>query len=237
MAKYDPLRDYLAARRDDVAEVRMTFVEVEKLVGALPASSREDRAWWANDATVEAQAWRAAGWHVETVDQPGQQVVFTRGVLDASVHAEQVVRVDSDRDADAPRSEVRDLLVRGLAAAGWRIRHEAGAILVSRAGRTVKVEVTARPVAGGYARGYREGMADDDIFGRIDELVDEERELRSRAVGSGLSDSDRARLTQLEERLDQCWDLLRQRRAQDDFPDNAEEPSLRPIDEVESYRQ
>jgi hypothetical protein len=196
MAKYDPLRDYLAARRDDVAEVRMTFAEVEQLVGALPAPSREDRAWWANDAKAEAQAWRAAGWHVETVDQTGQQVVFTRGVLDGSGYAERALP-----------------------------------------GQMLKVQVTTRPVAGGYPRGYREGMADDDIFGRIDELVDEERELRSRAVGSGLSDSERTRLRQLEERLDQCWDLLRQRRAQDDFPDNAREPALRPTDEVESYRQ
>ncbi len=86
-------------------------------------------------------------------------------------------------------------------------------------------------------RRYREDMADDDIFGRIDQLVDEERELRSRAVGSGLSDSDSQRLRHLEERLDQCWDLLRQRRARDDFPDNAEEPAVRPVDEVESYRQ
>jgi hypothetical protein len=77
VGKYDPLRDYLASRPGD--EVRMTFAEVEKLVGPLPDSARNHRAWWANDNKVEALAWRAAGWHVESVNQSSGQVIFTRG--------------------------------------------------------------------------------------------------------------------------------------------------------------
>jgi uncharacterized protein DUF6884 len=74
MGKYDPLRDYLAGRSGD--EVRMTFSDVECLVGRLPASARDYRAWWANDSKVEAQAWRAAGWHVQSVNLAGETVVF-----------------------------------------------------------------------------------------------------------------------------------------------------------------
>jgi Rad3-related DNA helicase len=80
-------------------------------------------------------------------------------------------------------------------------------------------------------------MADQDIIGRIDQLIDEERQLRSRAVGQGLSDADRDRLDQLERHLDQCWDLLRQRRARAEFDEDPEQARARPSDQVESYRQ
>jgi hypothetical protein len=77
--KYGPLRDYLAGCGGD--RVRMTFPEVEDLVGPLPDSARSHRAWWANGNLVEAQAWRAAGWHVDSVDQAGELVVFARGTF------------------------------------------------------------------------------------------------------------------------------------------------------------
>lgn len=76
MGKYDPLRDYLAGKAG--SEVRMRFAEVEELVGPLPDSARIHRAWWANDSKVEAQAWRAAGWRVASVDQSSGLVVFVR---------------------------------------------------------------------------------------------------------------------------------------------------------------
>jgi hypothetical protein len=47
MGKYGPLRDYLAGRSGD--EEPMTFGQVERLVGPLPYSAHEHRAWWAND--------------------------------------------------------------------------------------------------------------------------------------------------------------------------------------------
>ena len=80
-------------------------------------------------------------------------------------------------------------------------------------------------------------MSEHDIIENIDELVREERELRSRAEGQGLSDEESARLTFLEQRLDQCWDLLRQRRAKVEFGEDAARVAPRPVDEVESYRQ
>lgn len=80
-------------------------------------------------------------------------------------------------------------------------------------------------------------MADEDIIKSIDDLVAEERSLRSRAPGGGLSDEERARMHRIDEQLDQCWDLLRQRRARAEFGENADEATARPVDEVESYLQ
>jgi hypothetical protein len=78
VTKYDPLRDFLDGQRAEVVEVRMTFGEVAELVGPLPESATKHRAWWANDSKVQAQAWRTAGWRVNSVDQGAGWVVFSR---------------------------------------------------------------------------------------------------------------------------------------------------------------
>jgi uncharacterized protein DUF2630 len=54
---------------------------------------------------------------------------------------------------------------------------------------------------------------DEDILQRINQLVDEEHHLQRHTQGDGATDEDHRRLRDLEVRLDQCWDLLRQRRA------------------------
>jgi hypothetical protein len=77
-------------------------------------------------------------------------------------------------------------------------------------------------------------MDDQQIHQTITGLVKEEHELRGR---SAHTDEQRARLRQLEEALDQCWDLLRQRdalRAAGSDPDAA---TSRPVPEVEGYLQ
>jgi hypothetical protein len=80
-------------------------------------------------------------------------------------------------------------------------------------------------------------MGDDQILARITAMVDEERGLRE-AVSSGRIDSstEHARLVELEQALDQCWDLLRQRRAKADFGENPDEARVRPASEVEGYQ-
>jgi hypothetical protein len=80
-------------------------------------------------------------------------------------------------------------------------------------------------------------MADEEIISRIDELIAEEHELRSRATGVGLTAEDQGRLGLVEQRLDQCWDLLRQRRARAEFGENPGAAEPRPVSQVESYRQ
>jgi hypothetical protein len=57
-------------------------------------------------------------------------------------------------------------------------------------------------------------MDDKEILGHIDELIKTEHELRAKlAAGQLTSDQEHAALRSAEEALDQCWDLLRQRRA------------------------
>lgn len=80
-------------------------------------------------------------------------------------------------------------------------------------------------------------MNDKEVLGRIDELIAEEHELRAKGVGApGLSDAEHARLRDLEVRLDQCWDLLRQRRAKKEFGQDPNDAHTRPANEVENYR-
>ncbi|GAA0401067.1 hypothetical protein Acor_38940 [Acrocarpospora corrugata] len=81
-------------------------------------------------------------------------------------------------------------------------------------------------------------MRDNEILSRIGELVEEERELRDRlAAGEVSSNEERARIKTLEESLDQCWDLLRQRRAKRQVGDNPDNAETRSVNEVEGYRQ
>jgi hypothetical protein len=73
-------------------------------------------------------------------------------------------------------------------------------------------------------------MADDALIDTIHKLVEEEHEIRS------ADEPDPERLSHLEVTLDQCWDLLRQRRARReyDLPDTSD---VRPEDVVERYQQ
>lgn len=80
-------------------------------------------------------------------------------------------------------------------------------------------------------------MDEKRIMSRIDEIVAEEHELRARAGGDGLDAAEKARLRDLEEHLDQAWDLLRQRRARREAGQDPGEAHERPVPEVESYLQ
>jgi hypothetical protein len=76
-------------------------------------------------------------------------------------------------------------------------------------------------------------MDDKSLLDRIHELVAEEKNLR--ASGHSVTAEDRARLKSLELQLDQCWDLLRQRRAKAEFGDDPDTAHARPVNEVEGY--
>ena len=80
-------------------------------------------------------------------------------------------------------------------------------------------------------------MDDHDVITNIDKLVDEEHALRQRAEGQGLSEDDQARLQSLEVALDQCWDLLRQRRGLRDRGEDPNQAEVRDPGTVEGYRQ
>jgi uncharacterized protein DUF2630 len=80
-------------------------------------------------------------------------------------------------------------------------------------------------------------MNDPQIHDSIEQLVSEEHELWERESSGNATDEDRRRLKAVQVSLDQCWDLLRQRRALRNAgldPNAAEE---RPSDVVERYWQ
>jgi Protein of unknown function (DUF2630) len=81
-------------------------------------------------------------------------------------------------------------------------------------------------------------MNEHEILERVRALVDEEHHLRARTAAGELStEEEQAQLAQLEEALDQAWDLLRQRRARQEFGANPDGAAQRPVSEVEGYLQ
>jgi uncharacterized protein DUF2630 len=78
-------------------------------------------------------------------------------------------------------------------------------------------------------------MDDQDVIGRINELAHEEHQLFEKEAQGEASDADRERLKHLEVSLDQCWDLLHQRRARKDAGMNPDEARVRDEGTVEGY--
>jgi hypothetical protein len=167
MAKYEPLQKYLATRPEQMSRVTMSFDEVEALVGLLPPSARDYRAWWANDSKVQAQAWRAAGWRVESVNQHAGRVVFTRriavgglvgvaqdsGARPTVPPSQTIVAATSSGEDGVPEARAQAMLVRHLADQGWQIQRVADTamkeqgvdVLATRGDRTLAVEVKGYP--------------------------------------------------------------------------------------------
>jgi uncharacterized protein DUF2630 len=75
-------------------------------------------------------------------------------------------------------------------------------------------------------------MDDSQIHSEIEKLVAQEHELWDREAPG-----DREQLEKVRIALDQCWDLLRQRRAMREFNMDPEAARLRPADVVEHYEQ
>ncbi len=80
-------------------------------------------------------------------------------------------------------------------------------------------------------------MDDTEILKHITELVNEEHELTKLVEQGGLSEEQHARIRTLEVSLDQCWDLLRQRRARRSAGLNPDEAKVRDPGTVEHYLQ
>ena len=88
--KYGPLTEFL--RRQSRTVVRMSFDEIERVIGSkLPPSATDHRAWWSNNAenSVMTKAWKDAGFESEDVDMKGRRVTFRR------VRSEPPRRVDT----------------------------------------------------------------------------------------------------------------------------------------------
>jgi len=100
---------------------------------------------------------------------------------------------------------------------------------------------TATPIHGptaARAGDTVERMDDKEILAHIDDLIKTEHELRAKlAAGQITTDAEHQQLAAAETALDQCWDLLRQRRARREFGESPDDAQVRPVSEVEGYRQ
>jgi DNA-binding XRE family transcriptional regulator len=75
-SKYYPLYEYLRSL-DQSEPVKLSFNEIERIIDdRLPRSARASRAWWANTATPQGQAWLEAGWLVDAADTQEGWAVF-----------------------------------------------------------------------------------------------------------------------------------------------------------------
>ena len=80
-------------------------------------------------------------------------------------------------------------------------------------------------------------MDDSPIHASIEQMVDEEHALWHREAAGDANDADRRRLEELKVSLDQCWDLLRQRRALRDAGFDPDAATARDPEVVERYQQ
>jgi len=82
-----------------------------------------------------------------------------------------------------------------------------------------------------------EAVDDSTALARIDQLVNEEQELLRSGEGGGPDPERHKRLEEVKVELDRCWDLLRQRRAKEEFGEDPDQASERDADTVERYLQ
>ena len=80
----------------------------------------------------------------------------------------------------------------------------------------------------------RQNTTDTPVLNRITDLVHEEQRLFGHP---SLTDQDQVKLHEIQVALDQCWDLLRQRRARREFGQDPDDAKLRPASVVERYEQ
>jgi len=79
-----------------------------------------------------------------------------------------------------------------------------------------------------------EQQTDQSVLNHIQELVDQERRFHMK---DSMTDEDRTKLRDVQIQLDQCWDLLRQRRALRGSGQDPANAHVRPADVVEKYEQ
>lgn len=156
MSLYEPLSRFLEGR--PIGEVRLTFEEVEEILGRpLPASSRKHQAWWANTPShSHAEAWLRPGWKTSQVDLAGERVTFAhveRGKGNAARWRDHAapgstrITIDIDKVSVAGRRIISDYAAEldgDVAAAVARAVHEAA---IARRGRLIDQIVANAPRA------------------------------------------------------------------------------------------
>jgi uncharacterized protein DUF2630 len=106
--------------------------------------------------------------------------------------------------------------------------------------RSVRLTPRRRPGAEharGVADAYRVRMDDAQIHDSIEQLVAEEHQLWGVQAAGTATDADRRRLEEVRVSLDRCWELLRQRRALEEFGMDPDAARARSDETVERYEQ
>lgn len=76
---FGPLRDYLVTQFElGNQHLFLSFDEIEAMVGMLPAGASHKKSWWHSAKSAQANAWRDAGWAVDTVGFAAKRVAFRR---------------------------------------------------------------------------------------------------------------------------------------------------------------
>ena len=96
-SKYQPLTDFLKQRAG--REVKLTFDEIEKVVGFPLPPSKTHRAWWSNNPSnsVMTKAWLAAGFKTRRVDVPGEKLVFVPREQPANLNGQSTAPTETKR--------------------------------------------------------------------------------------------------------------------------------------------
>jgi hypothetical protein len=78
IAKYNPLRDFLATYR--ATQIQLVFEQIESIIGSeLDKEAYTFKSWWENDrSTPQATAWLEAGWEVVDVNLPQRRIILRR---------------------------------------------------------------------------------------------------------------------------------------------------------------
>lgn len=78
---------------------------------------------------------------------------------------------------------------------------------------------------------------DQPVLAHIQQLVEAEHRLFEQGEDGNVGEVDRQRLAQMQVELDQCWDLLRQRRALREVGLDPNMSKVRSAQVVENYEQ
>jgi hypothetical protein len=101
------------------------------------------------------------------------------------------------------------------------------------------IDIVCPTAPGGRAVGREdrggEAMEDKKVIDRINELAHEEREIFEKESSGRATDGERERLKRIEVTLDQCWDLLHQRRARRSAGLDPDDAQVRDAKTVEGY--
>jgi hypothetical protein len=103
MSKYSPLADFLRAQQRD--EVRMTFAEIERIIGSPLPRSHHYRAWWSNNSfnSVMTKVWLDAGFRSAEVDIKRRRLVFRKIGSQAPARSSTTTEREVERAAVSKR--------------------------------------------------------------------------------------------------------------------------------------